>query len=107
MIWKNVSANAHGAPRTKSGSPKRGHQNQVSASRSRYQTNDIRVLNYKQLHSHITGQNRLQTSGAPTKSALGPTSVSTRRPSHRRVKNPSTSSEEALLRGTSHVQAIC
>ncbi|KAI5678069.1 hypothetical protein M9H77_09019 [Catharanthus roseus] len=30
----------------------------------------------KQPHSHITGQNRLQTPGAPTRSALGPTSVS-------------------------------
>ncbi|KAI5664207.1 hypothetical protein M9H77_23530 [Catharanthus roseus] len=30
----------------------------------------------KQPHSHITGQNRLQTHGARTKSALGPTSVS-------------------------------
>ncbi|KAI5682827.1 hypothetical protein M9H77_04055 [Catharanthus roseus] len=30
----------------------------------------------KQPHSHITGQNRLQTPGAPTRFALGPTSVS-------------------------------
>ncbi|KAI5683072.1 hypothetical protein M9H77_04300 [Catharanthus roseus] len=30
----------------------------------------------KQPHSHITGQNRLQTPGAPTRSALGPTSIS-------------------------------
>ncbi|KAI5663902.1 hypothetical protein M9H77_23225 [Catharanthus roseus] len=57
-------------------SPERGHRNQVLASRSQYQPNTIRVLNYKQSHSHITGQNRLQTPGAPTRSALGPTSVS-------------------------------
>ncbi|KAI5681179.1 hypothetical protein M9H77_02406 [Catharanthus roseus] len=30
----------------------------------------------KQPHSHITGQNRLQTPGVPTRSALEPTSVS-------------------------------
>ncbi|KAI5683047.1 hypothetical protein M9H77_04275 [Catharanthus roseus] len=30
----------------------------------------------KQPHSHITGQNRLQTPAAPTRSALGPTSMS-------------------------------
>ncbi|KAI5655530.1 hypothetical protein M9H77_32717 [Catharanthus roseus] len=65
-----------GTPRTKSGSPKRGHQNQVPASRSQYQPNTIRALDYKQPHSYITGQNRLQTPGAPTRSALGPTSVS-------------------------------
>ncbi|KAI5678228.1 hypothetical protein M9H77_09178 [Catharanthus roseus] len=106
MIWKNVSANAHGAPQTKSGSRKRGHRNQVPASRSQYQPNTIRALDYKQLHSHITGQNRLQTPGAPTWSALGPISVL--RPascgSTLRVKNPSTSLKEALVRGTSHVQ---
>ncbi|KAI5672049.1 hypothetical protein M9H77_12413 [Catharanthus roseus] len=61
---------------TKSRSPKRGHQNQVLGSPSQYQPNTIRALDYKQLHSHITGQNRLQTPGAPTRSALGPTSVS-------------------------------
>ncbi|KAI5666881.1 hypothetical protein M9H77_16734 [Catharanthus roseus] len=54
----------------------------------KYQPNNIRVLNYKQLHSHINSQNRLQTPGAPTRSALGPTSISspsrlsTRRPNH-------------------------
>ncbi|KAI5648829.1 hypothetical protein M9H77_34834 [Catharanthus roseus] len=42
----------------------------------KYQPNNIRVLDYKQSHSHITGQNRLQTPGAPTRSSLGPTSVS-------------------------------
>ncbi|KAI5641096.1 hypothetical protein M9H77_14000 [Catharanthus roseus] len=106
MIWKNVSVNAHGALRTKSRSPKQGHRNQVPASRSQYQPNTIRELNYKQLHSHITGQNRLQTPGEPTMSALGPTSVlrSSLGGSTLRVKNPSTSSEEALVRGTSHVQ---
>ncbi|KAI5661502.1 hypothetical protein M9H77_20825 [Catharanthus roseus] len=56
--------------------PKRGHRNQVPASRSQYQPNTIQALDYKQPHSHITGQNRLQTPGAPTRSALGPTSVS-------------------------------
>ncbi|KAI5674684.1 hypothetical protein M9H77_15048 [Catharanthus roseus] len=34
----------------------------------------IRALDYKQPHSHITGQNRLQTLGAPSRSALGTTS---------------------------------
>ncbi|KAI5648062.1 hypothetical protein M9H77_34067 [Catharanthus roseus] len=80
-----------GAPRTKSGSPKRGHQNQVPVSRSQYQPNTIRALDCKQPHSHITGQNRLQTPGAPTSGSTF------------RVKNPSTSSEEALVWGTSHV----
>ncbi|KAI5662904.1 hypothetical protein M9H77_22227 [Catharanthus roseus] len=41
----------------------------------KYQPNNVRALDYKQPHSHITGQNRLQTPGAPTRSALGPTSV--------------------------------
>ncbi|KAI5672587.1 hypothetical protein M9H77_12951 [Catharanthus roseus] len=78
-------------PRTKFGSPKQGHQKQVPVSRSQYQPNIIQALDYKQTHSHITGQNRLQTLGTPTRSALGPTSVSspsllsTRRPSHRRA----------------------
>ncbi|KAI5653673.1 hypothetical protein M9H77_30860 [Catharanthus roseus] len=89
-----------------SGSPKRGHQNQVPASRSQHQPNTIRALNYKQPHSYINGQNRLQTLGAPTRSALGHTSVL--RPSLSgstlRVKNSSTSSEEAVVQGTSHVQ---
>ncbi|KAI5659498.1 hypothetical protein M9H77_28291 [Catharanthus roseus] len=66
----------HGAPRTKSESPKRGHWNQVPSSPSQYQPNTIRALDYQQLHSHITSQNKLQTPGAPTRSALGPTSVS-------------------------------
>ncbi|KAI5654180.1 hypothetical protein M9H77_31367 [Catharanthus roseus] len=45
----------------------------------------------KQTHSHITGQNRLQTLGAPTRSALGSTSISSpswlyeRWPSHHRA----------------------
>ncbi|KAI5667668.1 hypothetical protein M9H77_17521 [Catharanthus roseus] len=59
-----------------SGSPKRGHRNQILVSLSQYQPNTIRALDYKQPHSHITGQNRLQTPGAPTRSALGPTLVS-------------------------------
>ncbi|KAI5678322.1 hypothetical protein M9H77_09272 [Catharanthus roseus] len=42
----------------------------------KYQPNNIRALDYKQSHAHIAGQNRLQTPGAPTKFALGPTSVS-------------------------------
>ncbi|KAI5661449.1 hypothetical protein M9H77_20772 [Catharanthus roseus] len=42
----------------------------------KYQPNNIRALDYKQPHSHIAGENRLQTPGAPTRSALGPTSVS-------------------------------
>ncbi|KAI5681975.1 hypothetical protein M9H77_03203 [Catharanthus roseus] len=42
----------------------------------KYQPNTIRALDYKQPHSHITGQNRLQIPGAPTRFALGPTSVS-------------------------------
>ncbi|KAI5676557.1 hypothetical protein M9H77_07507 [Catharanthus roseus] len=105
MIWKKVSANAqvssaagkserikthqysfytlnlkehvmqHGAAQTKPGSPKRGYRNQVPASSSQYQANTIRALDYKQPHSHITGQNRLQTPRAPTRSALGLTSV--------------------------------
>ncbi|KAI5667999.1 hypothetical protein M9H77_17852 [Catharanthus roseus] len=56
--------------------PKRGYRNQVLASRSQYQPNTIRALDYKQLYSNITGQNRLQTPGLPTRFALGPTSVS-------------------------------
>ncbi|KAI5673101.1 hypothetical protein M9H77_13465 [Catharanthus roseus] len=55
--------------------PKTRPWNQVPASRSQYPPNNIRALDYKQLHSHITGQNRLPTPGAPTRSALGPTSM--------------------------------
>ncbi|KAI5679615.1 hypothetical protein M9H77_00842 [Catharanthus roseus] len=33
----------------------------------KYQPNNIRALDYKQPHSHNTGQNRLQTPGAPTR----------------------------------------
>ncbi|KAI5668801.1 hypothetical protein M9H77_18654 [Catharanthus roseus] len=61
--------------KTKSRSPKRGHRNQFPASRSQYPPNNIRAFDYKQPHSHVTGQNRLQTPGAPTRSALGPTSL--------------------------------
>ncbi|KAI5670048.1 hypothetical protein M9H77_19901 [Catharanthus roseus] len=46
----------------------------------KYQPNNIRALDYKQPHSHITGQNRLQTPGAPTRSALGSTSSMMRCP---------------------------
>ncbi|KAI5650152.1 hypothetical protein M9H77_36157 [Catharanthus roseus] len=63
------TVHAIGAPRTKSGSPKRGHRNQVPASRSQHRPNTVRALDYKQPHSHITGQNRLQTPGAPTNSS--------------------------------------
>ncbi|KAI5680237.1 hypothetical protein M9H77_01464 [Catharanthus roseus] len=42
----------------------------------KYQQNNIRALDYKQPHSHNTGQNRLQTPGAPTRFALEPISVS-------------------------------
>ncbi|KAI5664132.1 hypothetical protein M9H77_23455 [Catharanthus roseus] len=80
----------------------------------------------KQPHSHITGQNRLQTPRAPTRCALGPTLVPPqsmmRRPrkyrlghtlkvllpsssgSTLRVKNPSTSSEEALSHPEEDIQ---
>ncbi|KAI5681350.1 hypothetical protein M9H77_02577 [Catharanthus roseus] len=87
------------APRTKSGSPKRGHRNQIPASHSQYQPNPIRALDYKQPHSHITVQTQATDSWGTYQvlcpSLSGSTLV---------VKNPSTSSEEALVRGTSHIQ---
>ncbi|KAI5672814.1 hypothetical protein M9H77_13178 [Catharanthus roseus] len=60
-----------GAPRTKSGSPKRGHRNQVPASRSQYQPNTIE----RSITNNRTPISRVkQAPGAPTRaiySAIG------------------------------------
>ncbi|KAI5676612.1 hypothetical protein M9H77_07562 [Catharanthus roseus] len=140
MIWKNVSANAYGAPRTKSGSPKRGHHNQVPASRSQHKAKhhmSARLQNNRapislvktgyRLLGHLPslpwGQPQFQ---APPDSPLrdrptaehdamsmyisvGPRPQGTTllfKWIHPQSQNPSTSSEEALVLGTSHVQCI-
>ncbi|KAI5681025.1 hypothetical protein M9H77_02252 [Catharanthus roseus] len=97
MMPFHKTVHAIGAPWTKSGSPKRGHRNQVLASRSQYQPNTIRALDYKQLHSHITGQNRLQTPGAPTR-AICPAAGTDSSHKHYRVV-------KILIRQLSHAYA--
>ncbi|KAI5653170.1 hypothetical protein M9H77_30357 [Catharanthus roseus] len=98
--FKRICCNS-GAPWRKSGSSERGHWNQVPGSHSRYQPNTIRALDYKQLHSHITVQNKLQTPGEPTRPRPQGTTPLFKW-IHPQSQNPSTSSEEALVQGTSH-----
>ncbi|KAI5678696.1 hypothetical protein M9H77_09646 [Catharanthus roseus] len=136
MIWKNVSANAHGALRTKSGSPKRGHQNQVPASRSRYRLHIIRRLQNNRtpislvktgyrLLGHLPGlpwdqpqfrappdiplcgRTPLQSMMRYPRTLIGPHppwSTPLFKWIHSPESKTSTPLEEALVRGTSHVQ---
>ncbi|KAI5652804.1 hypothetical protein M9H77_29991 [Catharanthus roseus] len=74
-------------------------RNQVPASRNQYQPNTIRALDYKQPHSHINGQNRPQTPGAPIR-PIGPhppRSTPLFKWIHSLESESSTPSEEALV----------